>query len=186
MDWHLFLAIAFGALVGIFGERLRQRWDRLERQAKFRTPPLRDSADQLRAVTSAEFKPRKLMSKDEARTFYAAERAVKSMGAKCRVMAQVNLGEILSCPNKQAFSAVNSKRVDILIVSQFGDPIVAIEYQGHGHYQGDAPARDAVKKEALRQAGIAYLEVAPGDDGQQVQRQIARLLPIEAASRRVA
>ena len=38
----------------------------------------------------------------------------------------------------------------------------AIEYQGTGHHQGSAAARDAVKKEALRKAGIGYHEVVAG------------------------
>ncbi len=39
----------------------------------------------------------------------------------------------------------------------------AIEYQGSGHHTGtSAAARDAVKKEALRKAGIGYHEVVAG------------------------
>jgi Protein of unknown function (DUF2726) len=38
-------------------------------------------------------------------------------------------------------------------------PRHAIEYQGGAHHQGTADARDAVKKEALRRAGIGYYEV---------------------------
>ena len=38
----------------------------------------------------------------------------------------------------------------------------ALEYQGTGHHQGTAAARDAVKKEALRKAGIGYHEVVAG------------------------
>jgi hypothetical protein len=57
---------------------------------------------------------------------------------------------VLSSPDARAYSANNSKRVDLLLASRSGDPIGAIEYQGHGHYQGTAAARDAVKKEALR------------------------------------
>ena len=41
-------------------------------------------------------------------------------------------------------------------------PRHAIEYQGTGHHQGTAAARDAVKKEALRRAGIGYHEVVAG------------------------
>lgn len=39
-----------------------------------------------------------------------------------------------------------------------------LEYQGTGHHQdgGAAAARDAVKKEALRKAGIGYHEVVAG------------------------
>ena len=38
----------------------------------------------------------------------------------------------------------------------------ALEYQGTGHHQGSVAARDAVKKEALRKAGISYHEVVAG------------------------
>ena len=40
----------------------------------------------------------------------------------------------------------------------------AIEYQGGGHYKGAhaTAARDAVKKEALRRAGIGYEEIVAG------------------------
>ena len=38
----------------------------------------------------------------------------------------------------------------------------ALEYQGTGHHQGSAAARDAVKKEALRKAGVGYHEVVAG------------------------
>lgn len=38
----------------------------------------------------------------------------------------------------------------------------AIEYQGTGHHQGTAAARDAVKREALRRAGIGCHEVVAG------------------------
>lgn len=131
MDWHVFLAVFFGAAIGIAGERFRHRWERLERRAKF-GPPSRDASAQLRLVTGSGFRARKLMSKSEARVFYVAERALRSTGSRCRVMAQVNLGEILSCTDKRAFSAVNSKRVDMLIISSSGDPLLAIEYQGRG------------------------------------------------------
>ena len=59
----------------------------------------------------------------------------------------------------RAYSAYGSKRVDFLIIDSFGRPAVAIEYHGSGHLQGNAAARDAVKKRALHKAGIELLEV---------------------------
>jgi hypothetical protein len=79
-----------------------------------------------------------------------------------RVMAQVSLGEILRSKDAEAYGCINSKRVDMLIVDENRRPRHAIEYQGKGHYQGTAAARDAVKKEALRKAGIGYHEVVAG------------------------
>lgn len=183
MSAATFFATLFGMVVGVLIEHVRQSWDRLESRAKRGLRPIRDSADQLRVVTGAQFRPRKLLSRSEARVFYAVERAVQKFAPKCRVMAQVNLGEILSCPDRRAFSAVNSKRVDILVVSQFGDPVAAVEYQGDGHYQGDAPARDAVKREALRTAGISFIEVSAGDTETQLSQNLARLLAAQAARR---
>lgn len=123
-----------------------------------------DATEQLRTVMSATFKPRRLMSADEARVFKVAEAVVQRLDLKWRVMAQVSLGEVLSSSDSAAYAAVNSKRVDILVISASGHPVAAIEYQGSGHYLGTAAARDAVKKEALRRAGVAYIEVTPGHD----------------------
>ena len=38
-------------------------------------------------------------------------------------------------------------------------PALAVEYQGHGHYQNRAFMRDAVKREAVRKAGVPFLEI---------------------------
>ena len=97
-------------------------------------------------------------------------------------MAQVSLGEVLSSPDARAYSAINSKRVDLLIVSRNGDPIAAIEYQGHGHYQGTAAARDAVKKEALRKAGVGYIAVTPESGTEDMAREISRIAQAERLS----
>src|SRR5690606_2597441 len=92
-----------------------------------------------------------------------------------RVMAQVSLGEVLSSPDPKAFSTINSKRVDLLLISNGGQPIAAIEFQGDGHYQGNAAARDAVKKDALRRAGVDYLEVKPGQTPGDLARAISQI-----------
>ena len=107
--------------------------------------------------------------------FYAAEAAIREQGLGWRAMAQVNLGEVLSSPDARAYGAINSKRVDVLLVTRGGDPMAAIEFQGDGHYQGAAPARDAVKKEALRKAGVGYIEVTPQHGPGDLRREIARI-----------
>ena len=54
----------------------------------------------------------------------------------------------------------------------------AIEYQGGGHFNGThaTAARDAVKKEALRRAGIGYVEVVAGDTPAELRRVVERLV----------
>ena len=78
-------------------------------------------------------------------------------------MAQVSLGEVLASPDRDAFFAVNSKRVDFAMMDQNARVVRALEYQGTGHIVGNCvAARDTVKKEALRNAEIGYHEVVAG------------------------
>jgi hypothetical protein len=93
-------------------------------------------------------------------------------------MAQVSLGEILRTEDKAAYACINSKRVDLLIVDDECRPLHAIEYQGGAHYKGAhaTAARDAVKKEALRRAGIGYVEVVAGDTPAELRRAVERLV----------
>ncbi len=124
-----------------------------------------DAADQLRTVMKADFKAQPLLNKSEARLFKAMDKMVIELAPPgWQVMAQVSLGEILKCEDKAAYACINSKRVDLLIVDADCKPIHAIEYQGGGHFKGahHTAARDAVKKEALRRAGIGYVEVVAG------------------------
>ena len=121
-----------------------------------------DAADQLRIVLNSGFTIQPLLNKSEARVFNELDRIVVACNPAWRVMAQVSLGEVLRSKDAQAYSCINSKRVDLLLVDGDCQPRLAIEYQGGSHHQGDAAARDAVKKEALRRAGIGYLEVVAG------------------------
>jgi hypothetical protein len=121
-----------------------------------------DSADQLRMVMAADFAVQPLLNKSETRLFRELDRLVLARHPEWQVMAQVSLGEILRTKNKAAYSCINSKRVDLLVVDADCNAVAAIEYQGGGHYMTDAAARDAVKKEALRKAGIGYHEVVAG------------------------
>lgn len=187
----LILGVLLGALLGISleqfrGELRRRNW----RQKKWRQkawresrpnkgrgtsrpgpwqayddqprPKQPDAADQLRIVMSADFTIQPLLNRSEARVFKELDRAVIACNPTWQVMAQASLGEILQCKDAAAYSCINSKRVDLLLVDGDCRPRHAIEYQGGAHHQGSAAARDAVKKEALRRAGIGYHEVVAG------------------------
>jgi hypothetical protein len=110
----------------------------------------------------SEFTTQPLLNRSEARVFKELDRIVLSCNPNWQVMAQVSLGEILKSKSSEAYRCINSKRVDLLLVDDECNPRHAIEYQGGGHHQGTAAARDAVKKEALRRAGIGYHEVVAG------------------------
>ena len=139
-----------------------------------RPPSLGDPATQLRHVMAASFYKKKVMSKEEYRVFKVVETEVRSMGKGFRVLSQTSLGEIIGSDDQKAFNSINSKRVDILIMNAFGEPIAAFEHQGGGHHQGSAAARDAIKREALRRAGVHFIEVlddhSPAEIAQLVRR----------------
>ncbi len=174
----LFLVLAMGAAIGIGLERLTQRAEREKRKAYWRgrnqlhkagaADSAADSAadfaaEQLKTVSRAKFTSRSLLNKSEAKVFAALDAAVIARNPGWQVMAQVSLGEFLASPDQPAFLAVNSKRVDFALMDEHCRVRHAIEYQGSGHHTGpSAAARDAVKKEALRKAGIGYHEVVAG------------------------
>lgn len=140
-----------------------------------------DSADQLRAVMGAEFARSKVMGLAEYRAFYAVEQEVRIQRPSYRVFAQTALGEVIRSTDRNAHSAINSKRVDVLVIDRAGYPVLAVEYQGRGHFRGDAAARDAVKKEALRKAGVAYVEVFEFTSEEEVRRVVREALERAAA-----
>src|SRR5688572_18519987 len=114
---------------------------------------LASASEQLRRVMAADFKSRALLNRPEAQVFKALDAAVIARNPGWQVMAQVSLGEFLSSPDRGAYAAVNAKRVDFALMDAECRVRHALEYQGDGHHQGSAAARDAVKKEALRKAG---------------------------------
>lgn len=138
-----------------------------------------DAADQLRTVMRADFAPQSLLNKREMRLFKALDKMVLEHRPDWQVMAQVSLGEILKCEDADAYRCINSKRVDLLIVDENCRPLHAIEYQGGGHFKGAhaTAARDAVKKEALRRAGIGYVEVVGGEmNAAELRRVVEKLV----------
>jgi len=189
----LLIVMAIGGVIGIALENALNRIDREKRRAYWRgrhavkgvagksapsTRPGAFAADQLKAVMKARFKARALLNRPEAQVFKALDRAVIARNPGWQVMAQVSLGEFLASEDKNAYLAVNSKRVDFALMD--GDCHVrhALEYQGSGHHQGSAAARDAVKKEALRKAGIGYHEVVAGHTTPaELKRLIEKLVP---------
>jgi hypothetical protein len=139
-------------------------------------PDLTDSTQQLKVVMAAEFQRRQVLSVAEFKAFRVIEREVTGARKGYRVFAQTSLGQLLRCTCPKAFASINSKRTDIMVFDQAGWPVLAVEYQGDGHYQGDGAARDAVKKEALRKAGVAYVEIFNGDTDDQIRYRVREKL----------
>lgn len=139
---------------------------------------LASASEQLRRVMAADFKSRALLNRSETQVFKALDAAVVARNPAWQVMAQVSLGEFLSSPDRGAYGAINSKRVDFALMDAECRVRHALEYQGNGHHQGSAAARDAVKKEALRKAGIGYHEVVAGHTTPaELRRLVEKLIP---------
>ncbi len=178
----LLTILAVGAAIGIGVEKLASGIERERRRAYWagrnsgqrRSPqgkPVKEpevraadlAANQLKAVSAAAFTSRALLNKPEAKVFETLDKAVIARNPRWQVMAQVCLGEFLASPDKDAYFAINAKRVDFALMDQNCRVVHALEYQGSGHHTANcAAARDAVKKEALRRAGIGYHEVVAG------------------------
>lgn len=143
--------------------RRKAYWAGRKQSGNGRKTPADYAADQLKKVSEAPFVARRLLNASEAKVFETLNKAVTARNPQWQVMAQVSLGEFLASADKEAFLAVNSKRVDFALMDANCCVRHAIEYQGSGHHTGtSAAARDAVKKEALRKAGIGYHEVVAG------------------------
>lgn len=201
----LLAVLAVGAFFGMFVERFVERGEREKRKAYFRgrkdaggkaspfrkektSIPLKgtperaalDAAEQLRCVMEANFSARALLNRPEAVVFKALDTAVIARNPAWQVMAQVSLGEFLASEDQDAYFAVNSKRVDFALMDDQCRVCHALEYQGTGHHLpgGAAAARDAVKKEALRKAGIGYHEVVAGHTTPaELKRLVEKLVP---------
>lgn len=202
----LFIVLAIGAAIGIGVERLSAHFAAQKRKAYWRgrndakgkgkggrkvvpinrpdrtadAPAADYAADQLKIVSKADFTQRPLLNRSEANVFASLDKAVIARNPAWQVMAQVSLGEFLASPDKDAFSAINSKRVDFALMDERCCVRHALEYQGNGHHLGaSAAARDAVKKEALRKAGIGYHEVVAGHTTPgELRALVEKLVPV--------
>lgn len=123
--------------------------------------------DQVAAVSRQEvmWRPKRVLNHGEASVYASACSVAASIDPAWKVWPQVSLGEVLRTEgrseiDREAFRWINSKRADFLVVDLEGWPVAVIEYQGSGHYQGNARERDAVKRTVLPRAGIRYIEVA--------------------------
>jgi hypothetical protein len=180
---HVFFALIFAVLIAwavrraYYGSRYRVR----PRQT---TPDLTDAAQQLTFVSRVAFERQPLLNKAEFQVLLLLEAVVGEMRAGHRVMAQTNLGEILR-PKREhpnlvdadlAYRSINSKRADFIIVDRRGLAVLAVEYQGLGHYKGNAMMRDAVKREAFRSAGVALIEVPASFEKEAIAREVRTIL----------
>ena len=157
-----------GALLSLFKPAKRSRRRREPKLDRPAVAPNRDTRDPLAQLGRVEWRTKALMNAAEFRIFQQLDQLVAGAAGGQRLFSQVSMGEILRVDFRSgdrsactsAFNRVNAKRVDYLIIDRKGFPLVAIEYQGSGHYQSNAATRDRIKREAFRLAGVPFVEVA--------------------------
>lgn len=143
-----------------------------------------DPRTQLDYVSRVDFQTQPLLNKSEYQVLLVIEKAAREADAGFRVMAQTSLGEILTTKAgfwgkdaaDLAYRSINSKRTDFVVIDRYGIAVLAVEYQGGGHYQGTALLRDAVKREAFRKAGVTFLEIPARFRKDDIADQVADIL----------
>ena len=185
---YLVVFVMVAGLIAFIGFRLIEKHNNFQSDsnsqpaAKNPYPPILERRDlalvtrQLRAVMRGSFQKRRILNVSEDRVFQIIENDIRNARKDFRVFPQVSLGEILNSHNRAAFFAINNKRVDFLIVDDARLPVAVIEYQGGGHFQGTAEARDAIKFEALRKADIGYIEIFENENAEQICTRVRERL----------
>lgn len=132
-----------------------------------------DTKNQLRFIQQYELSAKPPINYEASSILYAIEdwlkvQKEKDPHFKWRLGFEVGLGAFIKTAKydredenmKRAFKSYNSKRVDFLLIDNRGNPKLAIEYNGSGHYMSaDAVERMNVKSMALDRAGIPLLEI---------------------------
>ncbi|HBC3529419.1 TPA: DUF2726 domain-containing protein [Vibrio parahaemolyticus] len=120
------------------------------------------SESHLSLVSRCDYQTQRIMSANEFKIFRLLQKKLKN---SLYVFPQVALGEVLT--SKEGHSAINAKRVDLLIVDHNGHAVAAVEFNGkgpNGHCQGNYAERDAVKYTALTKAKVKFISIDSVDE----------------------
>ena len=180
-----FLLLAGLFILGLWGKKKKAKGkyhprSNYHKSGNFSGEPKNES--HLSIVTRCSYQTQAVMNKPE---FIIYKTLQKVLGREFNIFPQVALGEVLKSDN--GHSAINAKRVDLLIVNSYGHAVAAVEFNGsgkNGHYQGNAVERDAVKYLALTNAGVKYIAVSTTDESyirQELEKAGFALKPQKAA-----
>jgi Protein of unknown function (DUF2726) len=166
----------------VFWRKYRAWPDKKSHDQVFKQPANRAAAattnpsvtPQIQRILYASFDKKPLMNKEEYKLFIQLERLIGTNTNGMRLFSQVPLGEILRSNDSDAFFCINSKRCDFIIIDRFGKALVALEYHGSGHFQGNSSMRDEVKRLALKKASIPTIEVLLGYQWAEVEKDLRK------------
>lgn len=118
--------------------------------------------EQAQALSRARVDTKPIMSAREFQLFWRAVDWTNGKSLGLRIFPQVAMGELLQCPREEdsdAFRSFNAKRTDLVITDRAGRALIAIEYQGQAHFQGNAVERDQIKRLAFERAGVQWVQI---------------------------
>lgn len=130
-------------------------------------------------IFAPDFTRRKLMNKPEAVLYRYLLAEVPRGWA---VMAQVSYGAFLANKSFNRYMSINSKRADFIVVNGSNEVVGVVEYQGKGHYGFDDKSRkraeqsDAIKRQALHEAGIELFEIPPRIEKEEIRALVSLLV----------
>ncbi|MEM7671287.1 MAG: DUF2726 domain-containing protein [Pseudomonadota bacterium] len=168
--WMLLPVLAV-LLLALLGPRRRRQTSRSRSMV--------DPRAQLEAVSRVAFERQPLLNRSESAVLATLEACIGKIPGY-RVMAQTSLGELIrpspssgsKADRSDAFASINSKRLDFAVIDPTGHLAIAIEYQGRGHHSDTSVMRDAVKREALRRAGVEMMEIPAKWDADLLSKQV--------------
>lgn len=161
------LSMGFYVAANIVVKRREERDAALQRCNELQLRLDRATSSGADLATKVGWRKQRLMNKPEF-ALYCELCALVALGrAGHRLFAQVASGAFLEVMAREdrkeiadaAYHAVHRKVADFLLIDRFGNPVAVIEYQGAGHYQGSAHARDHAKRVACQRANIHFIEV---------------------------
>lgn len=178
LDWlyqRLFVD-ALGIVYGLILLIIVSIWLRRRRQsALLKSRPKTKPKPAPKTKIQAEGFQRKILcNRLEQSAFFVLQQLVQQRHQGEIVLVQVSMGEVLQNQNYREFLSINSKRLDLLVISAKFEPLLAIEIDGSGHFLNEnSHKNDQIKTKALQAAGIHILRIdAPNDDLKRIEKDV--------------
>ncbi|MGN0922440.1 MAG: DUF2726 domain-containing protein [Cellvibrio sp.] len=135
------------------------------------TTPVDVTSNALKIATTHKYFPKQLLNQSERQIYLIIKQIIDEIANEELILhVQAPLGEFLHTKNKYAYGTINFKRVDFLITDSTFKPLLAIEYNGSGHYDNNALERDEIKRSAVESANIKFLSIRQNADAKHLIR----------------
>ena len=157
-----------------------------KQEGKRKKVSVRTSEENYRAITVAKLPSKQILNREEKIVFKALTEFLSRWNSNeenpeeargLLALAQVSLGEFIGPKGPQkgwtsdertAWFALQARRVDFLIVDREFMPVLVVEHQGSGHFQGNWKQRDQDKATAYTYAKIPVVQTYATDEGNKV------------------